>query len=94
MFQRQGLTELEEAQRHLVMQADIHRSLLQLECALLRQRLGWVEATQERWRANRPWVIAAAAAAGFLAFRYGRGLTRWLPAVFFSLRVARKFLAG
>ena len=86
MFAQQQLNELAERRRLLVMEADLHRSLIGLERASLRERLASLQAAREKVATNRPLLIAGGAVAGLLAMRHWRKLARWVPAALSALR--------
>jgi hypothetical protein len=92
MVYDEKMTDLEETRRLLVLQADVHRSTLQLELASLKERLGWLGGARQAAKNTRPWLIGAAAVLGFLAMRYQGGVTRWLPVVLATWRIGRRFL--
>jgi hypothetical protein len=88
MLERQ-MTELAERRRLLVMEADLHRSLIGLERENLRSRLADLQAAQERVASSRPLLFAGGAVAGLLAMRHWRKLARWIPAALTVLRWMR-----
>jgi hypothetical protein len=89
MFAKQ-LNELAERRRLLVMESDLHRSLLILERENLRARLAGLRAARERVAAGSPLLIAGGAVAGLLAMRHWRKLARWMPAALTVLRWVRR----
>lgn len=76
---RTRLTELAERKQLLVMQADLHRALLQAECATVRARLSWVRETRDKVRAAGPWLAVAAAGAGLLVAGNWHKCANWIP---------------
>lgn len=86
MFAKPQLNELAERRRLLVMEADLHRSLIGLEREGLRERLAGLQAAREKVASSSSWLIAGGAVAGLLAVRHWRKLARWLPAVLAALR--------
>jgi hypothetical protein len=70
------LNGLTECKRLIVLEAGLHRGLIELECASLRVRL---ESARTSIRAGSPWLIGGGAVAGLLAARHGRGLAHWVP---------------
>ena len=86
MFAKQRLNELAGRRRLLVIEADLHRSLIGLERESLRERLAGLRAARGKAAANRPLLIAGGAVAGLLAMRHWRKLARWIPPVFAALR--------
>lgn len=89
MFAKQQLNELAERRRLLVMEADLHRSLIGLEREGLRERLAGLLAAREKVASNSPWLIAGSAVAGLVAVRHWRKLARLLPAALTALRWVR-----
>jgi hypothetical protein len=85
MFAKQ-LNDLAERRRLLVMEADLHRSLLDLERQNLRARLAGLRDARERVAAGSPLLIAGGAVAGLLAVRHWRKVARWIPAALTALR--------
>lgn len=73
MFAQRQLTELAERRRLLVLEADLHRSLIRLE------RLASLQAARTMVATNRPLLIAGGAVTGLLAMRHWRKLARWIP---------------
>jgi len=90
MFAEARLKELDEAKRLVVLQADVHRGLLQLESAVLREQLARLRSVGGTVTANRPLLIAGAAVAGLLAARHWRALARWVPSVLVAWRWWRR----
>ena len=86
MFAKQQLNDLAERRRLLVMEADLHRSLIVLERESLRARIADLQAARERVSSNSPWLIAGGAVAGLLAMRHWRKLAGWIPAALTALR--------
>ena len=79
MFAKQQLNELAERRRLLVLEADLHRSLIGLERENLRARLVGLQAARERVAAGGPWLVAGSAVVGLLAVWNWRKLARWIP---------------
>jgi hypothetical protein len=86
MSAQERLNELAERRRLLVLEADLHRSLINLERESLCARLAGLDAARERMAAGGPWVVASSAVAGIFAVRHWRKLARWLPAGLMALR--------
>lgn len=86
MLAKDQLNDLAERRRLLVMEADLHRSLIGLECESLRGRLGGLQAAREKVVSNTPWLMAGGAVVGLVAVRHWRELSRWLPAALTALR--------
>ena len=89
MFAQRQLNELAERRRLLVMEADLHRSLISLERESLRARLTDLREAREKVASHSPLLIAGGAVAGLLAMRHWRKLARWLPAALTALRWAQ-----
>jgi hypothetical protein len=89
MFAQRQMNELAERRRLLMMEADLHRSLIGLERESLRARIADLQAARERASSNSPWLIAGGAVAGLLALRHWRKLASWIPAALTALRVAQ-----
>jgi hypothetical protein len=89
MFAKQ-MTELAERRRLLVVEADLHRSLIGLERENLRARLTDLQTARERVAAGSPLLIAGGAVAGLLAVRHWRKLARWIPVALTVLRWVRR----
>jgi len=70
------LNALAERKRLIVLESDLHRSLVELECAQLRARL---DSARAGIRLGGPWLLAGGAVAGLVAARHWRGLARWAP---------------
>jgi hypothetical protein len=70
------LNDLTERKWLIVLESDLHRSLVELECANLRARL---DSTRARIWSGSPWLLAGGAVAGLVAARHWRGLARWAP---------------
>lgn len=86
MFAKQQLNELAERRRWLVMEADLHRSLLDLEREHLCARFAELRAARERVAAGSLFLVAGGAVAGLLAVRHWRKLADWIPAALTALR--------
>lgn len=80
------LTELADAKRLLVLQADLHRNLIRLEGEALRERFAALTAVGRTLEASRPLLFAGVALAGVLALRRGGALLRWGPVVIAGYR--------
>ena len=86
MFAQRRLNELATHRRLLVMEAELHRSLIGLERTSLRERLASLQTAREKVAATRPLLMAGGAVTGLLAIRLWRKLARWIPAVLTVLR--------
>lgn len=86
MFAKQQLNELAERRRLLVMEANLHRSLIGLEREGLRERIAGLHAARKKIASNSPLLIAGGAVAGLVAVRHWRKLARWIPTTLTALR--------
>lgn len=86
MFAEERLKTSAETRQLLVLQSDLHRSVIQAECASLRERWQGVMQVRNAVTANKPLVIAGAAVAGFIAIRHWRSLARWAPSAIAAWR--------
>ena len=93
MLARRRLSELAEARRLVVLQADLHRNLLRLETETLRERFAGLTAARDRLWSGRPVWVAGAVLAGVLAVSRWRTLLRWAPAAATVYRWFRRFAA-
>jgi hypothetical protein len=91
MFEKGQMNELAERRRLLVMEAELHRSLIGMECESLRERLAGLQAARKKVAASHPLMIAGGAVAGLLALRHWRKLASWGPTVFAGLRWMKAF---
>ncbi len=76
----EAINELTDRKRLLILQSDLHRSLIGVELAQSRARL---ERTAQLCTgvANHPWLVGGVAAvAGILGVRNWRVALKWLPA--------------
>jgi hypothetical protein len=94
MFAKGQLNELAEHKRLLLLEADLHRNLIGLECEKLRAQLAPLNEMRERVVASSPWLVAGSAVAGLLAMRHWRKLIRWAPLAMSAVRWLKKFHAG
>jgi hypothetical protein len=90
MSAQQQMTELAERRRLLLLEAELHRSIIGLECQALRGRLASLSALRGQVAGGKPWFIGAAAVAGLLAARHWRKVIRWLPRALIVWRLLRK----
>jgi len=90
MFAEAELKELAERKRLLLLESDLHRSLIGLECESLRRQLTPLSEARERIAAGGPWLAAGSAVAGLLAIRHWRKFVRWIPAALTALRWVQK----
>ena len=85
MFARR-LNDLAESKRLVVLEADLHRSLIGLECANLRARL---DSARAGIHSGGTWLLAGGAVVGVAAARHWRGLARWVPTALAAWRWVR-----
>jgi hypothetical protein len=90
MSAKSAIEELAERRRLLVMEADLHRSLIVVERERLRERVAGWQAARERIARGRPLLLAGGAVAGLLAARHWRKLARRFPAAFAAWQWVRK----
>lgn len=86
MLAKRQLNELAERRRLLVMEADLHRSLIGLERENIRARFAGLQAARGRVGAGGPWLAAGGALAGLLVIRRWRKFAPWIPAALTALR--------
>jgi hypothetical protein len=86
MFAKE-LNDLAERKRLILLEADLHRSLIGLGASSLWAKLDSVRAVA---RPGNPWLLAGSAVAGLIAVRYGRGLARWIPTALAAWRWFRR----
>jgi len=94
MFVNRDRIELAERKRLLMLQADVHRAILNAELAGVRDRLNWVQAARDKVGAASPWLALGAGVVGILAARRWRAAVRWIPAALAALRWLKKLRAG
>jgi hypothetical protein len=80
----EGLKELAERKRLLLLEARLNRSLIAAECESLRERLGRVAGARENLVRAGPWLLAGGTAAAVLAAR------RWFPTALAMWRLRQK----
>lgn len=86
MFTRRPLNELAERRRLLLMESELHRSVIGLECENLRARLAGLNEKRERLAKKSSWLVAGGTVAGLLALRHWRKAARWIPSALIALR--------
>ncbi len=91
MFAEAELKQLEETKKLLVVQADIHRSILNMELATWSAQVERLQAARQTFTAYRGLILAAAAAAGLFAAKRGGSLLRMIPIALSVWRAARGF---
>jgi len=90
MAAEKQLTVLQERKRLLLLQTDLHRTVLRAECAGARARLNWLNEARKAARSVSPWLAVGAAAVGLLAARRGRKLASWIPTALAAVRAWRE----
>jgi hypothetical protein len=86
MFAKE-LRDLAERRRLLVMESDLHRGVIGMECASLRERVARVQQAREHLTTlANPVLIGGGALAGFLALRNWRRLMHWVPTLMTAAR--------
>lgn len=73
------MNELAERRRLLLLEAELHRSIINLQCESLRKRLAGLTAAGERVKAGGPWLVAGGTVASVFALRHWRKVLRWAP---------------
>lgn len=86
MFTNRQLNALAERRKLLVLEGELHRSLVVLERENLRARLAGLRAAREQVASHKPLLLAGSAVAGLFALRHWRKLARWMPAALTALR--------
>lgn len=89
MSAEERLSELAERKRLLILQADLHRAVLQAEAANAQARLQWVAQAREKFSGKAGWVLGSAA--GVLAVRNWRRTLKLIPVGLTAWRWWRKF---
>jgi hypothetical protein len=90
MPEKPHLNELAERKRLLILEADLHRTIIGVECRGLRSRVESLNGLRGQISAKRPWFIGGGALAGLMALRHWRKLLRWAPQAFAIWRVFKK----
>jgi len=88
------MNDLAERKRMLVLQSDLHRALLQAECAAFRDRLEGLNEVRQRARSASPWLFAGAAAMGLVAVWKGRKLTGMIPVAVAAWKTWKSLRSG
>ncbi len=86
------MNELAERRKLLLMETELHRSLIGLERVRLQARLAALNNARARVATGGPWLVAGGAIAGLFAVRHWRTLGRWLPNLFRMAWLARKLI--
>jgi len=79
MSARVTIIDLQVRKRLLMMQSDLHRTLLRAERANLRAQWNGIREVSHKVRGLNSWLGLGAAAVGVLAAWRGRKLARWVP---------------
>ena len=79
---------LAERKRILVLQADVHRNLIELEQLRLQQRF---EVLRGQMRAKSWWLLGAAVVTGWLTTRVFGSLLKFVPAGMAAWRLIQNF---
>jgi hypothetical protein len=90
----ENLTDLADRKQLLILQADLHRAVLETEVASARSRLLWVTEVREKLPKLSGWVTVGGAVAGFLVLRRWRTAVKWVPAAVSAWRWLRKLRTG
>ena len=92
MLAQKQLNDLAERRRLLVLEAELHRSVIALEGENLRAQLKWIGRVREYVSAGSPWLKAGVMVAGIFAVRRRHKLGRWMQAALSAIRVGWAFL--
>ncbi|MGH7956240.1 MAG: hypothetical protein ACREH8_04425 [Opitutaceae bacterium] len=82
------VNDLAERKRLLVLHAELHRQIIEIERFRMQQRL---DVTRERFYANRWWLLGGLAAAGWLSTRRLGPLLKLLTSGMTAWRMAKNF---
>ena len=85
------VTDLAERKKMLVMQAELHRQMIEIERFRLQQK---VEVTRERFHNTRWWLLGGVALAGWLSTRRFGSLVKLLPIVVTGWRMIQKYMTA
>jgi hypothetical protein len=88
MSAEKRLSELAERKRLLMLQADLHRAVLQAEAANLQARLQWIAQAREKISGKAGWLLGSAA--GVMAVRNWRSVLKLVPVGLTAWRWWRK----
>lgn len=91
MSAKKELDALAAHKELLILEGELHRSVIQLECAALQRRFTMLKTAQSQIAASGPWWAAGSAVAGLLAIRHWRKLLHWAPTLVTAARWLRKF---
>lgn len=73
------MNDLAERRKMLLLEADLHRSVIGLERVNIQTRLADLKKARERVAPGGPWLVAGSAVAGLFAVRHLRNLAVWIP---------------
>jgi hypothetical protein len=88
MSAEKRLNELAERKRLLILEADLHRAVLQAEAGNLRARWQWISQAREKFPVKAGWLVGSAA--GLLAVRNWRRTLKLIPVGLTAWRWWRK----
>jgi len=89
MLHQEQVIDLAERKRLLVVEAELHRNVITLECDQIQDRVSSLLNVRKQLAAN-PWVVGGTTLAGLIAARHWRQTIRWVPQVFTLWRLFRK----
>jgi hypothetical protein len=94
MFAQKEINQLGERKRLLLLEAEVHRSIINLECESIRARINDLREAREQIGPAGPWLMAGSAFAGVLALRHWRRVAKWVPTIFATVRWFKKLRQG
>lgn len=94
MSARQQMNDLAERRRLLAVESDLHRALVQMECAQIRSRFAGLRSLRDQLAGHKPLLVGAAGIAGLLTMRHWRRAIGWAPVIMRALRWFRVWQAG
>jgi hypothetical protein len=94
MFAQKEIDQLGERKRLLLLEAEVHRSIINLECESIRAKLKDLREAREQIGPAGPWLMAGSAFAGVLALRHWRRVAKWVPTIFATVRWIKKLRQG
>jgi hypothetical protein len=87
MSETTTVSDLAQRKRLLVLQAELHRQIIEIERIRLQQRAG---IARERFAANRWWLLGGLATAGWLSTRKFGFLVKMVPMAMTAWKLVRK----
>lgn len=93
MLAQKQLNDLAERRRLLVVEAELHRSVIALEGDHLRTQLDWLGRLREGAFAGKSWLAVGGAVAGLFAARRRPKLGRWMLTALSAFRLVRAFVS-